>query len=186
MCAAAVGITSQDSPALAGDATAPSLRELRCTDAPVVGARSGSAARRLQRRYQEIAHSGGAGGLTAIEHNAVALRVAVLNRCHPLAQHYRRHLVRLAADIDTIAAAAGMPAEVPPSRLGAILTFVDAIADGPRGLRQSHVRELTTHGLAIDGIAALARLVACLSYQANLFPEIVPAADADRRETRGE
>ena len=159
MGAAAIGSAPRLSGATAAEApaTAPSLHALGWADArPDLPHRS-VVARHLQRCYRGLLQAGEARGLAPIECWAVALRVAALAGCSPLEGVCRRRLLGLGAGHETTAAAAavGTPSEALPSRLAAILAFVDAVADEPRRLGRSGTRRLRAEGLSIEGIAAL-------------------------------
>jgi uncharacterized protein YciW len=172
------GVTADQAPA-----TAPSLRQLQWGEALRDQQPLGRVERRLQPCYGRLVRSGQASGLSAIECHAVALRVAMLARCHSLARHYRGELLVTSAGVDPIAVAAAIPAEVARRRLKAILDLVDDVADGPHRLRPSRVRALETEGLSVEAIAAVARLVAFVGYQAALFVDIATTLDLDHPET---
>jgi uncharacterized protein YciW len=160
-------------------ATAPSLHELRWREASLGVAGASVAARRLRRCYRRLAAASDAGGLTAVERDAIAMRVALRCGCAWLARHYCGRLAVLDGGDAAIAAMADGTAAAPPSRLTAILAFVDSVVADPMRPRQAQLRALESKGLAAGALAALGGLVAFFSYQARLLPGLVPTLDAD-------
>ncbi len=171
---AVTGLTSERSGATRGEAPAlaPSLGELAWASSLRPRPRLGQLNRGLQRCYRQLVRSGEISGLSAIECHAAAFRAAIRVPCPSLASRYRDELIGLSAGFDLIVAAAGTATDTPPPRLDAILDLVDAVADRQHRLPESLVGALQAHGLGIDAVAAIARLVALVGYQARLFPEV--------------
>jgi CMD domain protein len=109
-------------------------------------------------------------GVSRLERELIALRVAVLNTSQPLIDFHRQRLAELRATTTQIAAAERAPVEdgLTP-RQAAILRHVDLVTTEPRAATPVQLAELQAHGLSTADIVILAQLIAFLNFQVRLL-----------------
>ncbi|AZN71030.1 hypothetical protein D5400_06835 [Georhizobium profundi] len=110
-----------------------------------------------------------AGGFTHAERAALATRIAKLNRCDELAEHYSALLATYDADEDTLAIADPAFDGDAWSRINAVLTFTDLVAANPKATQPDDVASLQAAGVSDADIVRLAELNAFLAYQIRLL-----------------
>ena len=152
---------------------------------------SGTVRRLVRERYAQYVEGRSKDGLSPIERQAAALRVAV-RAAHPaLVEDYRPRLDKLTQSPAIRAAVESGIGEI-PERLALILRFADRLASDPHAVRLSQIRGLQAQGLSVADIAALARLVAFVTYQAtfldgiDLTPDDIGNEEAPEAAARGE
>lgn len=108
------------------------------------------------------------GGLRPEERAALALRVALIEGCAPLAAHYRAILAGCGSPAEC-AAAEAFPAGVGGDRFTLLLHYADLVAAEPERCSQEDIDELTAYGLSAQDIVAATQLIAFVPYQTRLL-----------------
>ncbi|WP_298925866.1 CMD domain protein [uncultured Ramlibacter sp.] len=106
--------------------------------------------------------------LPAVEREAVALRVAVLNHSEKLAARHRAALQKLDVDQATLQQIEAPKPSVAP-RLKALLAHTDLLTLRPRDAKPAHLQALRDQGLSDRAIVSLAQLVSYASFQVRLL-----------------
>ncbi len=127
-------------------------------------------ARYTQGSYDALLAPADLGGVSLIERELVALRVATLNDNAPLTAHYRQRLEELQVPAAIIEAVGHFPAptELTPRTI-AMLGHVDLLTNEPRAATQAQIAALQASGLSERDIVTLAQLIAFLSYQVRVL-----------------
>jgi CMD domain protein len=139
-------------------------------DSPLAAlrARRGAIRRHAQGAFRELVQPDAPGGLSATERAALALRVALIEGCAPLAQHYRALLGALGTPAEC-AAAEAFPAGTGGDRFTLLLHYADLVAAEPERCAQEDIDELTEHGLSAQDIVAATQLIAFVPFQTRLL-----------------
>ncbi|HEV7214990.1 MAG TPA: CMD domain protein [Chloroflexota bacterium] len=146
----------------AGIAAGSPLARLRAERADVADAAQGS--------YQALLEPDDPAGVSRLEREMIALRVAVLTPCPPLVAWHRRRLRDLGADAATLAAIEQFPAGAAlPARERAVLDYVDRLTRAPGTATAAHVAELQAGGLTPRDIVTIAQLIALLSFEVRVL-----------------
>ena len=101
-----------------------------------------------------------------IEHQLARLRVASRVRCNWLAASARRALGTIDADIVREVAATGTITAL-PSRLRALVAFVDASVESAQGIRATHLAALKHAGFDAEDLRSLTRVIAAATYEGS-------------------
>ncbi len=110
------------------------------------------------------------GGVSLIERELIALRVAALTHNRAVASRHVARLKTLGADLALASIAEGGDSDAVPSpRLSALLQFTDRLTLDPRTARPDDIEALRTAGLSPRDIVTIAQLIAYLSYQVRLL-----------------
>jgi CMD domain protein len=126
-------------------------------------------ARYAQGSYLALLEPEDPGGVSRIERESIALRVALLSSTAALADHHRARLQQLGA-AETIASIEQFPAgSALPDRLGAILRHTDLLPTDPGGASRPAIDELRAQGLDARDIVTIAQLIAYLSFQVRVL-----------------
>jgi CMD domain protein len=144
----------------------------------LAGIAPGSALARLRERRSDVRDAlqasdralfrpGDAGGLSHVEREAAALRVAVLNRTVSLYARHRAALQALGLDEPLLRQ---LEAPLPPvgPRLAAVLAHTDLLTLHPRDAGPADLQALRAQGLAERDIVSLSQLVAYANFQVRL------------------
>ena len=126
-------------------------------------------ARYSQGSYDTLLQSGDLGGLSQVERELVALRIATLLGNAALAAHHQARLRGLGTT-DALIAASGAP-DTPglAPRTAAILRHVDLVSNTPHAASQAAIQELQASGLATPQIVALGQLIAFAHFQVRVL-----------------
>lgn len=121
----------------------------------------------LQRAAAAVFAADGAADFSAIEREAVGLRVAVLHRALPAYARHRSALADLGIDeLKLRQIEADVPAVGP--RLAAVLAHVDLLTLRPVQCKASDLDRLRQRGLTERAIVTLAQLVGYLNFEIRL------------------
>ena len=147
---------------LAGIQTGTPLHALRAQRADVAGYSQGN--------YLALLEPDDPAGVSRVEREVIALRVAVLTGSDALAAHHRARLRALGVEDAHSAAVEQFPtgAAVSP-REAAILRHVDRLTQEPRAAGAVEIAELQAAGLQTPDIVTIAQLIAFLSFQIRLL-----------------
>lgn len=147
---------------LAGIGPGTRLDALRAQRAEVVRYAQGS--------YRALLEPDDPGGVSRVERELIALRVAVLTAHEPLATHHRARLRQLEVPAARIADAESFPpgAALSPREI-AILRHIDRLTDEPRAAGPADIRDLEAVGLSARDIVTIAQLIAFLSFQIRVL-----------------
>jgi CMD domain protein len=146
----------------AGIAPDSALARLRAERADVAGAG--------QRSYQVLLEPDDPAGVSRLEREMVALRVALLTPCPPLVAWHRQRLLDLGATEATVAAIEQFPAgPAQPARERAVLDYVDRLTRAPGTATAEHLAELKAAGLTPPDIVTIAQLIALLCFEARVL-----------------
>ncbi len=109
-------------------------------------------------------------GVTRLEREAIALRVATLERSQVVADHHLTRLLELGAGETTIAAITDFPngGQV-DDRLKAILAHTDLLTCSARNGSPAAIAALRAAGLEPAEIVTVSQLIAYLSYEIRLL-----------------
>jgi CMD domain protein len=127
-------------------------------------------ARYAQGSFETLLHPADPAGLSQIERELVALRVAVLTASTPLLPFHQERLRKTgvhAAKIAAIERSPDDPAFSPRER--AILRHVDLLTNQPRAATPAQLADLRAEGLNADDMVTLAQLIAFLSFQVRVL-----------------
>ncbi len=109
-------------------------------------------------------------GLSSVERELVALRVALLQHDGLLAAFYGQRAQACGADAALLLVTKVQPAFSPgDSRWSSILRFVDRLTLTPAAAQVNHLAELLQRGLSAVDIVTLAQLIAFVNYQVVLL-----------------
>lgn len=125
------------------------------------------ALRHAEGAFRELLLPADPGRLSLAERAAVALRIAVAERCEPLAVAFRALLER--AGGAGLAVRAEAPEAMGDDRFAALLRYADKAGLRPREVSQADTDALTALGLGPREIVALTQLVAFVPYQVRLI-----------------
>jgi CMD domain protein len=146
----------------AGIAPDSPLARLRAERADVAAA--------AQRSYQALLEPDDPAGVSRLEREMIALRVAALTPCPPLVAWHRRRLRDLGASDGAIAAIEQFPAgPVQSTRERAVLDYVDRLTRAPGTATPTHLAELRAAGLTARDIVTIAQLIALLSFEVRVL-----------------
>jgi hypothetical protein len=101
-----------------------------------------------------------------IEHELARLRVAARVRCNRLAASARRALRTIDPDIVRQVAATETIAAL-PSRLRALIAFVDVSVESAQSIRATHLAALKHAGFDAQDLRSLARVIAAATYEGS-------------------
>jgi CMD domain protein len=123
-----------------------------------------------QGSFEALLEPADAAGLSRLEREAVALRVAALHACAPLVALHRERLAALGAKAEAIdAAAAGANAPGHDARLAAMLRHADLLGLKPIAARPLHMQKLANAGLTPAAIVTLSQLIGFVAYQVRVL-----------------
>jgi uncharacterized peroxidase-related enzyme len=109
-------------------------------------------------------------GLSELERELLALRVAVLQQDERLAAFYRKRAQALGVDAALLLVTKVQPAfSAGESRWSSLLRFADQLTLAPAVAQASHLAELRQRGLSLANIVSLAQLIAFVNYQLSLL-----------------
>ncbi len=117
--------------------------------------------------FRELLLPADPGGVPLAERAALALRIAIAERCEPLTLTCRALLERAGAG--ALAARAEAPDVSGTDRIAALLRYADRAGTRPREVSQADSDALTALGLTPRDIVAVTQLVAFLPYQVRLI-----------------
>jgi CMD domain protein len=127
-------------------------------------------ARYAQGSYLALLEPEDPAGVSRLERETIALRVALLSAAPALAEHHRARLRQLGAGDETIAAIERFPAGAAlPARLAAILQHADLLTSDPGGASRQAIDALRAQGLGARDIVTIAQLIAFLSFQVRVL-----------------
>jgi CMD domain protein len=110
------------------------------------------------------------GGVSKLEREAIALRVATLERCLDVAELHRERLRTLDVSDEMIAAIeGGSDGAGLPARLTTILRHADLLTTSSRTGSPAALELLTEAGLTARDIVTVSQLIAYLSYQIRMI-----------------
>lgn len=121
--------------------------------------------------YRELITPEDPGGLSYIECDAVALRVALLEKSPAVADHHRQRLLAAGAGHDLIAAIEQFPAErdrLDP-HLETAIEHCDLLTTSPRDASPNAIASLRGAGFSTRDIVSLSQLIAFVSYEVRLL-----------------
>jgi CMD domain protein len=121
----------------------------------------------LQRSDRALFNPVDLAGLSHIEREAAALRVAVLNRAVPLYARHRANLQALGVDELKLRQLEAPLPQLGP-RLFAVLAHVDLLTLRPGAATQADLRPLRAQGLTEGNIVSLSQLIAYVNFQIRL------------------
>jgi CMD domain protein len=157
--------------ALAGLPPEMPLQALRAAQADVLRYAQGS--------YLALLEPADPAGVSRVERDLIALRVAVLTASDVLAAHHRGRLRRLGVPPEHIAAVEHVPTTGGlPARETAILRHVDRLTQEPRAAGESDIQALQAAGLGARDIVTIAQLIAFLSFQVRVLAGLRVLAEA--------
>lgn len=143
---------------LAGIATHTPLDALRAQRPDIVRYAEGS--------YRALLEPADLGGVSAVERDLIALRVAILTGSTALADWHQARLRRAGVRDQVLAAVATNPAaEQLTPRQQAILRHVDRLTKAPTTATAAHLAELGAVGLTPRDVVVISQLIAFLSFQ---------------------
>jgi len=148
---------------------------------PLSTLRAGRAdvARYAQGSYRALLEPADPTGVSRLERELIALRVAVLTASDALAEQHRERLRELKVSAECIAAVEHFPsAESLSARETAILQHVDLLTQEPRAAGQANIRTLQAAGLGVRDIVTIAQLIAFLSFQVRVLAGLRVLAEA--------
>jgi CMD domain protein len=127
-------------------------------------------ARFMQGSFEALLEPEDPAGLSQIERELVALRVATLTRSTPIIDFHQGRLRQLGISATQIATGgrSSDDAEFTP-RQRAILRHVDLLSNEPRAASPAQIAALEAQGLDADQIVTLAQLVAFLHFQVRVL-----------------
>ncbi|MFZ4660727.1 MAG: CMD domain protein [Caldilineaceae bacterium] len=106
------------------------------------------------------------GGVSAVDRDLIALRVAILTDSATLVDHHQARLRRAGVTDQVLVAVATNPAAAHLSpRQQAILQHVDRLTTAPVTATADHITALTVVGLTPRDIVVISQLTAFLSFQ---------------------
>ncbi len=150
-------------------------------DSPLARLRHGRVQVRAatQASFEALFHPARYGGLTPVDRELAALRVAVLQQQQALAALHRQRARALGATAEQVQAIE-QPAPGPHrnEHWAWLLRFVDRLTLAPATANASHLHDLQRHGLAPRDIVTLAQLVAFVNYQVRVLAGLRALADA--------
>lgn len=106
-------------------------------------------------------------GLSRIEREAAALRVAVLNRAVPLYARHRAALRALGLDEHSLRQLEA-PLPALDARLGALVAHVDLLTLRPQDATPASLNALRAEGFSERNIVSLSQLIAYVNFQVRL------------------
>jgi CMD domain protein len=127
-------------------------------------------ARYSQGSYDALLEPDDPAGVSRIERESIALRVAILNQSAPLIEHYRQRLSQSGVPASRITAIEHFHdnTELTP-REAALLRHTDLLTNEPHSATPSHLAELQAVDLSTRDIVTIAQLIAFLSFQVRLL-----------------
>ncbi|HEU5097419.1 MAG TPA: CMD domain protein [Roseiflexaceae bacterium] len=126
-------------------------------------------ARYAQGSYLALLEPEDPAGVSRVERESIALRVALLSSNAALAGHHRARLRQLGAT-ETLAAIEQFPAgPALPDRLAAILRHIDLLTLDPAGASRQAIEALRANGLGARDIVTISQLIAFLSFQVRVL-----------------
>ncbi len=148
---------------LAGIADDSSLGELRASREATFQAAAGS--------FRELITPADPGGLTFEMRDAIALRIALIERSPAVEAHHRERLAKHNASAEFISAVEAFPegsAALDP-KLVAALAHADLLTRSPRDASPEAIDALTSAGFSVRDIISLSQLIAFVSYEVRLL-----------------
>src|SRR5437879_5117536 len=147
---------------LAGLAPDSRLAQLRAERSEVAAHAEGS--------YQALLEPADPGGVSRIEREAIALRVAVLTPSAPVVAWHRERLRKLGASEGIISAIEHFPEGIGLSaREAAILKNTDRLTLAPAAATPAHIADLKAVGLAPRDIVTIAQLITFETFQVRVL-----------------
>ena len=148
---------------LAGIADDSPLGALRASRDVTFNAAAGS--------YRELVTPDDPGGLSHVERDAVAYRIALLEQSPAVSEHHRQRLEAAGATAAQLAAIASFPSggdQLDP-HLVAALTHADLLTRAPREATAGEIASLRAAGFASRDIISLSQLIAFISFEVRLL-----------------
>jgi CMD domain protein len=120
--------------------------------------------------YRALLEPADAAGVSRIERESIALRVAVLTPSVPVAAWHRKRLRGLGVSEATIAAIEHSPDGTGlPARDAAILRHTDRLTLAPDAATPAHIAELKAVGLTPRDIVTIAQLITFETFQVRVL-----------------
>jgi len=125
--------------------------------------------RHAQGSFQVLLEPDDPGGVSREEREAIALRVATLERFPDVADFHRDRLRQLGAQGDRVAAIEQFPdgGDV-PAQLAAILRHTDLLTTSSRSGSPEAIARLRQAGLSDQDIVTISQLIAYMSYEIRM------------------
>jgi CMD domain protein len=143
---------------LAGISADSRLGQLRAQRPEIVRYAEGS--------YRALLEPADLAGVSRIERELIALRVATLTASHSLADWHRQRLHELGAHVATITATQQNPTSADLSvRKQALLRHVDRVSQNPAASTAAQLAELSAAGFSPRDVVIVGQLTAFLSFQ---------------------
>ncbi len=123
-------------------------------------------ARYAQGSYEALLEPADIGGVSLVERDLIALRVAILGGAPIVADWHRTRLLASGVSADTITAVEQFPAgSLLTSREVALLRHTDRVTRLPAASTKEQLGELSAAGLSPRDIVTVAQLISFLSFQ---------------------
>jgi CMD domain protein len=145
----------------AGIAPGSKLAELRAQRAEV--------ARAAQATFEALLEPADPAGVSRVEREMVALRIALLTRNEELAQFHRERLQALGG-AEAVRRVEDYPsAPATTTREGALLRHVDRLSTEPDTATKAHLDQLQAQGFTPRDLVTIGQLIAFMHYQVRLL-----------------
>lgn len=121
--------------------------------------------------YQALLEPDDPGGLSRFERDAVAYRIALLEKSEPVIAHHRERLLNARATGAQLAAIERFPdggGEL-DSHLAAALTHADLLTTSPKSATREALVALEATGFSTRDIVSLSQLIAFISFEVRLL-----------------
>jgi CMD domain protein len=126
--------------------------------------------RHAQGSFRVLLEPADPGGVSRLEREAIALRVATLERFPDVADFHRDRLRELGAGEDLISAVEMFPdGGEQPARLAAILGHTDMLTTSSRSGSLEAIAALREAGLSARDIVTISQLIAFMSYEVRMI-----------------
>ena len=126
--------------------------------------------RHAQGSFQALLEPDDPGGVSQEEREAIALRVATLERFPDIAAFHRERLRELDADDEVVSAVEQFPDGGDlPARLAAILRHTDMLTTSSRSGSPEAIAALREAGLSAREIVTISQLIAFMSYEIRMI-----------------
>ena len=121
--------------------------------------------------YQALFAPEDPGGLSLLDRDAVAFRIARLERSPAVEAHHRARLEAHGASADLVSSIESFPApsESLDAKLVAALTHADLLTRSPRDATPEAIDALRAAGFSVRDIISLSQLIAFVSYEVRLL-----------------